>query len=261
MDEWESSRMKVINLLAKSFCFVCFVAFASSIYAVDLGSFGDRIFQFQEKLANSGNKLAQYKLGTLYEFGVSVEPNMEQAKTWYKKSAAQDYQPAINRLTFLDVKQHGYDEEKHSEWFESVLKSVDANEPDALILLGQMNRHGIVVDKNLNLAVGLLQRASSLGHTEVDSQIDELKSEIRSKKRMKEAKKKQQEVARKKPVEKKPAPRPKVVQAKSTKSAAVKKAEREAKRRRYEEAMRKLYQETLLLQQQQEWAESVTPIE
>jgi len=252
------ASMNFFRLSSRAFFVGCAVLLASQVYAVDLGSFGDRIFQFQEKLAKSGNKLAQYKLGTLYEFGVSVKPDLEEAKVWYKKAASQDYVPAIDRLTFLDVKQHGYDEEKHSEWFERVLKEVEANEPDAMILLGQMNRYGIVVERNINLAVGLLQRASSLGHTEVDSQIDELKREIRAARQQKEQQQeKKQEVVKAKPVEKKPV----IVVQKKAQPKNNKKEDSEAKRRRYEEAMRKLYRETLLLQQQQEWAESVPAVE
>lgn len=250
--------MNIVGFLAASAIVFCSLGWSLPAAAVDLGTFGDRIFQFQEKLAKSGNKLAQYKLGTLYEFGVSVEPDLEAAKKWYQQSAAQDYEPAINRLTFLDVKQHGFDDDTHSEWFERVLKRVDENEPDALILLGQMNRDGIVVDRNLNLAVGLLQRASSLGHTEVDSQIDELKQAIRESRQQQQAEK--QKVVEKAPPPK-PKPKPVARQQPAGKSAAEKRAEREAARRRYEEAMRKLYQETLLLQQQQEWAESVPAVE
>jgi hypothetical protein len=258
LDRGTLARMSVFRLFPRTFLVGCCLLWSNHLYAVDLGSFGDRIFQFQEKLANNGNKLAQYKLGTLYEFGVSVEPNIEQARLWYKKAASQDFQPAIDRLTYLDVKQNGYDEEKHGVWFERVLKEVEANEADALILLGQMNRYGIVVDQNINLAVGLLQRASSLGHTEVDSQIDELKREIRAAKRQRREAEKKQEVAKAKLVEKR---KPEPVVQKTSKPKVNKQAEMEAKRRRYEEAMRKLYKETLLLQQQQEWAESVPAVE
>ena len=117
------------------------------VNAVELGSFGQRIFQFQEKLAQGGNTLAQYKLGTLYEFGVSVKPDLEKARVWYKKAAAKGYKPAINRLTYLDVKKSGFDEKKHTAWFEDVLAESESSEANALILLGQMNRHGIAVEK------------------------------------------------------------------------------------------------------------------
>ena len=246
------------SLLAVSVLFFT-LQFQSSSYAVDLGSFGDRIFTFQEKLAKSGNKLAQYKLGTLYEWGVSVPANLSAARQWYEKAAAQDYEPAINRLTYLEVKERGFDEQKHGEWFDRVMNRVDQNEPDAMILLGQMNRYGIVVEQNTNLAVVLLQRASSLGHTEVDSQIDELKHEIREA----NARKKAAEVAEKpepkpkpRPVAKaKPEPRPKPAPKPAVDTQAEKES-MEERRQRYEEAMRKLYEESKVLEEQQEWAES-----
>ena len=246
----------------KAILLSCCLLWLNPLYAADLGSFGERIFQFQEKLANNGNKLAQYKLGTLYEFGVSVEPDQQQARQWYKESASQGYQPAIDRLTYLEVRQNGYDENRHSVWFERVLSQAEAYEQDSLILLGQMNRHGIVVDQDLELALNLLQQASSLGHTEVDSQIDELKRELRAQQRRIEASKKQK-AAKAKPV---PQPKPAKVVNKSAKAEPAKavideQAEMEARRRRYEKAMRELYKEELLLQQQQEWAESIPPVE
>ncbi|HEY9200237.1 MAG TPA: tetratricopeptide repeat protein [Gammaproteobacteria bacterium] len=252
--------MMLFRLFSKvallGYCLLCL----NPLYAVDLGSFGERIFQFQEKLANDGNRLAQYKLGTLYEFGVSVPPDQEQARQWYQQSASQGYQPAIDRLTYLEVRQNGYDEKLHREWFERVLSQAEAYEADSLILLGQMNRHGIVVEKNINMAVNLLQQASSQGHTEVDSQIDELKREIYANQQRIKARQ-QQEAAKAKPVA---PPRPKAAPAKVVEQPAEAeptKDEMEARRRRYEEAMRELYKEELLLQQQQEWAESIPPVE
>lgn len=255
--------MIVFRLFLKAMLLSCCLLWLNPLYAVDLGSFGERIFQFQEKLANNGNKLAQYKLGTLYEFGVSVAPDPEQARLWYKKSASQGYQPAIDRLTYLEVKQNGYDESQHRVWFERVLTQAEAYEPDSLILLGQMNRHGIVVDQDLNLALNLLQQASSLGHTEVDSQIDELKRQIQANQQRIQASKEKAAKAKAKP---EPQPRPAKVVNKpaNVEPARVEvdeQAEAEDRRRRYEKAMRQLYKEELRLQQQQEWAESVPPVE
>jgi hypothetical protein len=247
-----------------SYCLFCL----SPLYAVDLGSFGERIFQFQEKLANNGNKLAQYKLGTLYEFGISVAADPQQARLWYEKSASQGYQPAIDRLTYLQVKQDGYDENRHREWFERVLTQAEAYEPDSLILLGQMNRHGIVVEQDLELALNLLQQASSLGHTEVDSQIDELKRQIQSQQRVEARKQAEAEKARQgkaRQAKAKAVQQAKVVdkpaKVEPAKAEIDAQAEAEARRLRYEKAMRQLYKEELLLQQQQEWAESIPPVE
>ncbi len=249
--------MIVFKEFSKTVLLSCCLFCMNPLHAADLGSFGERIFQFQEKLANNGNKLAQYKLGTLYEFGVSVAPDPEQARRWYKESASQGYQPAIDRLTYLEVKQNGYDESLHRVWFERVLTQAEAYEPDSLILLGQMNRHGIVVDQDLKLALNLLQQASSLGHTEVDSQIDELKRQIQLNQQRIQASK-QEKAAKAKPV---PQPRPAKVVDKPAKAEIDKQAEAEDRRRRYEKAMRQLYKEELRLQQQQEWAESIPPVE
>lgn len=256
--------MIVLRLFLKAILLSCCLLWLNPLYAVDLGSFGERIFQFQEKLANNGNKLAQYKLGTLYEFGVSVAPDPEQARLWYKKSASQGYQPAIDRLTYLQVKQDGYDESRHREWFERVLTQAEAYEPDSLILLGQMNRHGIVVDQDLKLALNLLQQASSLGHTEVDSQIDELKRQIQLNQQRNEASKQQEAVKARAKAAPQPAPAKvvnKPAKVEPARAEIDQQAEAEARRRRYEKAMRELYKEELLLQQQQEWAESIPPVE
>ncbi|MCW9014807.1 MAG: sel1 repeat family protein [Gammaproteobacteria bacterium] len=253
--------MKQTKKIIALFIVACSLLHITAIKAVDLGSFGARIFQFQKKLAEGGNTLAQYKLGTLYEFGVSVEPNVKEATVWYKKAAEDDYTPAILRLTYLEIQQTGFDEAKHSAWFDKVIKEVQASEANALILFGQMHRHGIAVDKNLNKAVLSLQQASSLGHTEVDSEIDAIKQEIA-------VNKQKRTLARKQLAEKKEAK--KEAEKKAAKKAAAKSrskkqvasyeqkkiAEKEAKRRKYAEAMRKLYKESLLIQQQQEWAES-----
>lgn len=260
IEQGEASGMSLFRLLSKVALASCCLLWANQLYAVELGTFGERIFQFQEKLANSGNKLAQYKLGTLYEFGISVEPNQQQARLWYEKSASQDYQPAVDRLTYLEVRQDGYDESRHRVWFERVLSQAGAYEPDSLILLGQMNRYGIVVDQNLNMALNLLQQASSMGHTEVDSQIDELKREIYARQQRREAEK-QQQAAKAKAVEQSRLEKARQAAARAKTDEQDEQAEREARRLRYEEAMRELYKQELMLQQQQEWAESVPPVE
>ncbi len=241
---------KTLRFFAVSSMVFYSLVFSTFPEAVDLGSMGDRIFQFQQKMANKGDKLAQYKLGILHEFGVSVEVDLETAKQWYQKSANQKYEPAVNRLIFLDVKQHGFEEGKHREWFERVVKRADDNKPDALILLGQMNRDGIVVEKNLDLALALLQRASSLGHTEVDSQIDELKRKIREN----EGRPGKRNIkGSNRAMKKTPAGKVLETSAIGSDESGV---DRLAARLRYQQVMQKLQREARLIQQQQEWAES-----
>ncbi len=238
------------------------IAITSSANADELGSFGDRIFQFQEKLALRGNTLAEYKLGTLYEFGVSVEPNEEKASYWYQKAADDDYLPAKNRLIYLEVRHSGFDKAKHAVWLENLVKLAQSSDPNAMILLGQMYRNGIHLKKNLKKALYFLERASSIGHTEIDSQIDSIKRELESSSKQTETSENKRIEETSNPVSKKsgskkvtakstPKPEPK---AKPKKQQVVE--SKEEKRLKYEAAMKKLREEAKMLEQQQKWAES-----
>lgn len=223
----------------------------NGINAVELGTFGNSIFQFQQKMAARGNTTAEYKLGTLYEFGISVKPSVEDANIYYKRAAKKGYKPAINRLTYLEIKKSGYVKSKHDLWFKHLTSQATSSEPNALILLGQMHRHGINTEKNLNKSLAMLQKASSLGHTEVESEIDEIFRELEAKSDLREkVTEPVKEAAKVKKAEK-------VVKApKPSPAKSQKRQNSEIKRRKYEEAMRKLYQERLIMQQQQEWSEN-----
>lgn len=226
--------------------------FLGNIQADELGSFGDRIFQFQKKLALRGNTLAQYKLGTLYEFGISVPPNVEEASKWYRKAAAEQYGPAINRLTYLQIKSSGFKPETHGEWLEELEELADSSDAHALILLGQMHHQGIHVEQNLKTALDMLERASSLGHTEVDSEIEQIQHKLTP---LAKPKKTTQAVKAKTSV--KPDATVKSAPPKVDREAIARerKLQQEEKRKRYHEQMQKLQEETRLLQEQQQWAE------
>jgi len=245
--------IQVRNALSVMF-FFCFMLQSQVVKAEELGAFGARIFMFQEKLAKKGNVRAQYKLGTLYEFGVSVKPNIEQASHWYQLAAKSDYLPAINRNTYLEVKASGFIPQKHNQWLSGLINLVDTADPNALILLGQMHRHGIGVKKDLEKSLGLLSRASSLGHTEIDTEIDEISRELEKQDAVAIANKKRKELANKK---KKAEARKKRDEEMRIKNKQKKKQkEADEKLRRYEEAMRKIREEEQLLEEQQKWAES-----
>lgn len=212
--------------------------------AENLGSFGNAIFLFQEKMAKKGDVLAQYKLGTLYEFGISVKPDIEQARYWYQLAAKSEYLPAINRNTYLDIKANGFEAQKHNQWFAALKQQSDKLEPNALILLGQMYHHGIGEPRNLNKALELLSQASALGHTEIESEIDQITLELDRENKavqqqklddeMRIAKQKEDDIRNKK----------------------LKDVDMAEKRRRNEEVMKKYREEQKIIDDQQKWVES-----
>ena len=251
-------NIKIIRRLTTLFVLTCAPLFISSVNAVELGSFGSSIFQFQKKLAAKGNTQAQYKLGTLYEFGVSVNPDIDEARNWYNKAAKKKYTPAINRLIYLEIKQSGYDKAKHDSWFKGLLDQAGKRDANALILLGQMNRHGINVSKNLDQSLTYLDIASSLGNSEIESEIDEVMREIEARDALKEKIEASRSESKEETNEAKPKPKakkkPKKKVAKKPKPTP-KPSNKDDRRRKYEAAMRKLQEEARLMKQQQEWSE------
>jgi len=225
-------------------------------------TFGKRIFAIQKKMALRGSTLSEYKLGTFYEFGVSVKPDEKEAAVWYTKAAKKDNKAAADRLIYLDIKQQGYNLLRHSKWIDGIKAQAKQNNVHSIIILGQLTRFGFGVDKDLQRALDLLQQASSLNHNEVDAKIKAIKNEIAAmnakqekaekavekesnKTKAKEKTNKKKNVSPVNKAKAKPVTKPKP-------SAAEIKA---AKRLKYEAAMRKLKEENDLLNKEQEWTE------
>ncbi|MDH5571124.1 MAG: sel1 repeat family protein [Gammaproteobacteria bacterium] len=142
--------------------------------------FGVRIFKLQERLAKKGNHLAQFKLGTLYEQGVGVEADIDEALDWYQKSANQGYTLAKDRIIYLEIKHVGFDNKKHELWISQIQKKADLLESESVLILGQLHHYGLGVKRDLDKALALLNRASSEGHTEIYSEIAALNAEIQA---------------------------------------------------------------------------------
>jgi TPR repeat protein len=49
-------------------------------------------------LANQSNAQAQYELGLMYELGMGIDKDLNQAFVWYQKSANQEYAKAQYNL-------------------------------------------------------------------------------------------------------------------------------------------------------------------
>ncbi len=117
------------------------------------------VFRFQKTMAQRGNTESQFKLGLMYETGSGAKQNALTAQSWYKKAAKQNYKPAINRLTYLEIKKSGF-KSNHQQWLKDLQKDARFNEGEALFLLGQMYSEGTGVHKSLTRALELLRNAA-----------------------------------------------------------------------------------------------------
>ncbi|HED33904.1 MAG TPA: sel1 repeat family protein [Gammaproteobacteria bacterium] len=141
-------------------------------------NFGQQTFNLLKKLSEKGSAVAQFKLGTFYEYGIFTEKNSDTAKSWYTRAAKKKYRPALDRLTYLDIREKGYNEHTHTEWFKKISREAKKGKSNSLIIFGQMHHHGVIVEKNLSRALNLLRKASLKSHAEIDGEIAEIRTKI-----------------------------------------------------------------------------------
>ncbi len=263
--------MRHINRLIL-FISLSFILPASG-YAVDASSQSNNVFVFQQKLANKGNARAQYKLATMYESGTGTEQDMEQARHWYYKASSAGVKAAKDRMTYLAIKQQGYDKTKNSAWLAGIQKDAKESKGDALFLLAQLYREGLGVKKDLNKSLEILDKVSLLGAADVESEMALIQQEVdannkakqiaRKRHKMKLARlalqEKQQQAEQLTNIESpkipaKEAPLVTKAQKADTPQAADESAIQAAKIRRYEKAMMALKLEQQKIDEQQAWA-------
>jgi hypothetical protein len=68
---------------------------------VQQGAGGGQNYQWFEQEAASGNPVAQYGLGHMYQYGLGVAQNNGKAVHWYQQAAAQNYMDAQAQLQLL----------------------------------------------------------------------------------------------------------------------------------------------------------------
>ncbi len=236
--------MKQSKFFSNSLLLVIIMTTPFCLQADDLIDQSSNIFKFQQKLANSGNVGAQYKLASMYESGDGVTASIEQAKHWYGLAADAGSKPAMHRNTYLITKEQGYDQVKNGAWLKSVKKDADARDTDAMLLLGQLYSEGLGVKKDLLKSLELLEQVQMLGAANVDSQIVKIRRELAV---IKNNEQQSQEPA-KIDVGQAEKDRLKMQQAEAKKNSY------NEKRKRYEQAMEKLRKEQEKIDKQQAWA-------
>jgi len=147
------------------------------------------VYRFQETMAKRGNAESQFKLGLMFETGSGVEQGLVNAITWYNKAAEQNYKPAINRLTYLEIKKSGF-KKSHNKWVKNLQADARFNEGEALFLLGQMYSEGTGIKKDLPEALRLLRKASRGNIPGADAEIYRIEKELAANKKIKAPKQK-----------------------------------------------------------------------
>ena len=141
-----------------------------SITAAEAVNFESGIFDFQQKLANNGNPQAQYKLAGMYENGRGTTKDINLAKQWYQKSAANKYTPAKHRLIYLEIKSTGF-KATHKVWLKSLSADAKQGDIEAMFLLGEMSETGIGIKKNLKQAKVYYKAASNRGNVNAENRL------------------------------------------------------------------------------------------
>jgi len=156
--------------------------------------FSSGIFKYQTKMANNGHAKSHYKLGNMYASGRGTQKDSVAARKWYAKAAAQNYQPAKNRLVYLEIIEKGYNKGKHEAWLKKLHVAAKNSDAEAALLLGGMYKKGFVVNKNLKTARNYYRRAISQGLPGAEIELESIGTmlDAEKKQRLLEQEKKKQ---------------------------------------------------------------------
>ncbi|MCW8956812.1 MAG: sel1 repeat family protein, partial [Gammaproteobacteria bacterium] len=124
--------------------------------------YGAGVLEFQMKLASNGSANAQYRLATMFESGQGTAQDHNKAMGWYKKAAEQNHKAAINRLTYIDIRDNGF-KASHKPWLSSLEKAAASRDGESMLLLGQMYGDGVAINQNYHKAIELLKLAKAKG--------------------------------------------------------------------------------------------------
>ena len=111
-------------------------------------------------LAQEGNAIAQYNVGTMYYEGLGVDDNIDEALTWFRRSADQGYARAQSRLGYIyaDGDEVRQDYALAVKWFQLAATQGHAK---AQYNLGTLYRNGRGVPQDFVMAHLWLNLATS----------------------------------------------------------------------------------------------------
>lgn len=151
------------------------------------------IFRFQLKLAEQGNKEAQYIVGEMYEQGSGVAKNKTKALRWFETSASQGHKKSTYKLLYLEIQSNGLNDFSKSQLGVLRQEAVSGDE-NAQYYLGKMYAAGVGVPKSLTNALTWLNKATFNGLSEAEHEAIVVEDEL-ARIRESQAKKRQASIA------------------------------------------------------------------
>lgn len=133
-------------------------------------------------LANSGNSLAQYRLGMMYYNGQGVPEDEKQAIYWWKKAAAQGYVEAMFQLgsAYLFGSQTAKfvpdPDREAATWY---FQAASAGHAEAQYHLGLLFLAGKGVIDNRQEAARWMRKAAAQGHPEAKKALASIEATSR----------------------------------------------------------------------------------
>jgi TPR repeat protein len=114
------------------------------------------------KAAEGGDAVAQFTLGTRYDFGEGVEQNDGKAFEWYRKAADKGILPAQINLGLMYQNGQGVakNDSKAVEWYR---KAAEQGSDSAQCAMGFMYEEGIGVEQSYNIAAEWYRKAAEQG--------------------------------------------------------------------------------------------------
>jgi uncharacterized protein len=135
-----------------------------------LTAFTQRDFIALSSKAESGDREAQFWVGSIYEQGKLVPKDDKQAENWFLKSAQKDYAPAECTLGLMYWGLHS-EAAKAAMWLERAAQKGDA---DAQFWLGVAYEQGSFETINYREALNWLQKSARQGHPDAQNSLGQM---------------------------------------------------------------------------------------
>jgi tetratricopeptide (TPR) repeat protein len=141
---------------------------ARLVVVARLATFTERDFNALSSKAESGDREAQFWVGSIYEQGRLVPRDQETAKSWFLKSANKGYAPAERTVGVL----YWYSEPaKAVTWLQRAARKGDS---EAQFWLGTGYEQGLFGVTNYRDAVDWLTKSAKQGHPDAEASLGQM---------------------------------------------------------------------------------------